>query len=420
MLISLDATELASRIADRQVRVADAVEACFAQIDAVEPSTHALVATYRREAHLTAAWCDRRLRRARWSPPPLFGVPTVIKDLQFARLRRTTMGTDGAFRFRSPIDDRTVASLRRAGLVILGSTATSELGALPWTAPPGRPPTRNPQDRSTNAGGSSGGSAAAVAANMVPIAQGSDAAGSVRVPASHCGVYGFKPTHTALPNAYGRDNRHILYCSGPITRTARDLVLMTEAMATVEPVAPRPLRVCVTTSTRVVPTHPDHVAAVQNVVKGLQTLGHSVEEGAPFHLDIDDVLPTYGRLMAEIPMMRPSALTPYTRWLRKQARAGDASHLRAQVDAWFDADLWISPTTPQPPPRIGATAGLSPEALFERAYQTCAFTGVFNLSGQPAATLPVQVGSRFVGVQIAGRRNEDRRVLDTVLALSEG
>jgi amidase len=419
--MSPDATELAARIADRQLTVRELVEASLARVR--EDPVDAIVQVFDREARLTAAWCDRRLTSARFVPPRFFGVPTLVKALQFVRFRRNGMGTDGAFSVRSPVDDRTVASLRRAGLVILGTATTSELGARPHTEPPGRPPTRNPRDPSTNPGGSSGGSAAAVAAGMVPVAQGSDAAGSVRVPAAFCGLFGFKPTHTALPNAYGQSTEDILYCSGPLTRSARDLRALTEVMASLRPRRPQPLRVHTTVHTEATATHPDHVTAVTRVAAALRDLGHTVTDGDPFHLDLDEVLPVYGKLMADIFVPRPKKLTAYTRWLRDKATpdALDRQHrIRDRIDAWFgEADLWLTPTTPQPPPPVGSWRGLTEHEQFVRGYETCAYTGVFNLSAQPAATVPVQVGDRWVGVQLAGRRGEDAQVLDVVEALAD-
>src|SRR5690606_18271946 len=133
---------------------------------------------------------------------PFHGVPIGVKDLNFVRGAFTRMGSRAMRWCWSPVDDRVVAALRRAGFVIVGKLSTSELGAMPVTEPSIHPPTRNPWDRSVSAGGSSGGSGAAVAAGLVPIAQGSDGAGSIRIPAAFCHLYGFKPSRGLVPDAY--------------------------------------------------------------------------------------------------------------------------------------------------------------------------------------------------------------------------
>src|SRR5262249_26858834 len=136
----------------------------------------------------------RERDRSRSRRGPFHGVPIGIKDLNLVRFAFTRMGSRAHRFLWSPIDDVTVARLRRAGFVILGKLATSEFGAMPITEPDIHPPTRNPWNLEHTPGGSSGGSGAAVAADLLPIAEGTDGAGSIRLPSAYCHLYGLKPS----------------------------------------------------------------------------------------------------------------------------------------------------------------------------------------------------------------------------------
>ena len=147
------------------------------------------------------------------------------------------------------MDDHTTAALRRGGFVILGKLATSELGAMPVTEPDIHPPTRNPWNLWHTPGGSSGGSGAAVAGGLLPIAQGSDGAGSIRIPSAFCHLYGIKPSRGRVPNAFGKPDRDILYTCGPIARSVEDAAAMLDVLAGLDggrphwaPPPPRPYR----------------------------------------------------------------------------------------------------------------------------------------------------------------------------------
>lgn len=419
-----DAVALAGRIARREISVNEVVERALSSVEAHNPTLHALVQVYTRASRFRARLMDRRLRRRTKTLPPLFGVPTALKDLGFIRFRNTWMGSDALGPIRAPMDDRSARSLRRAGMLFIGKSSTSELGALPTTEPPGRPPTRNPLDPRLSAGGSSGGAAAAVASGMLDVAHGADAAGSVRVPAACCGIVGFKPSQGVIPNPYGLRSENLLYTCGALARSVRDVRAMVFAMGPsiqrTPPITRRPLRIRVCDSVQGVATSPTQRAAVHRVASILREMGHEVHDPqAFFWRPLEEVIPLYGRLMADIPLMRPSRLQPYTRWLRESACSRNQAaalhrRLRAHVDAWFsDVDLCISPTLVGEIPELGSFDRADPETMFHRAADLCRYTAPYNLSGQPAGTLPVYDGTALpASVQFAARRGGDLDALE--------
>jgi len=378
--------------------------------------------------------------------PPFHGVPIGIKDLNFVRGARTRLGSRG-FSLWTPVDDRTTARLRRAGFVILGKLSTSELGALPVTEPDLHPPTRNPWRLDTTSGGSSGGSGAAVAAGLLPIAQGSDGAGSIRIPSAFCHLVGLKPSRGRLPNAYGLPDKRILYTCGPLARTVDDAAAMLDVMAGItvdrphwapppsEPFArlalraPGRLRVRLIVDNPLQATHPEIAAATVRAARTLEALGHVVEEASLPSLPVEDFLPIWQRLVADIPLVDWTKVQPVTRWLadagkrvpRREAarRVAELAALTSQI--FGDADVLVTPTVPVPAPTIGMNSGRSPEEIFHAVAPIGAFTAAFNLTGQPAASLPMGLTSdgRPIGVQIGGRAFAEATVLQVARQLEE-
>jgi amidase len=378
--------------------------------------------------------------------PPFYGVPIGIKDLNFVRGARTRFGSRG-FSIWSPVDDRTAARLRRAGFVILGKLSTSELGALPVTEPDIHPPTRNPWRLDTTPGGSSGGSGAAVAAGLVPIAHGSDGAGSIRIPAAFCHLVGLKPSRGRLPNAYGLPDKQILYTCGPLARTVEDAAAMLDVMAGITvgrphwaPPPERPfaelarrapgrLRVRLIVDNPLTPTNPEIAQATVRAARTLESLGHIVEEATLPSLPVEDFLPIWQRLIADIPLVDWTKVQPVTRWLadagkrvaRREA-ARRAAALAAMTSGIFgEADVLVSPTVPIPAPTIGMNSGRSPEEIFHAVAPIGAFTAAFNLTGQPAVSMPMGLTSdgRPIGVQLGGRPFAEATVLQVARQLEE-
>jgi amidase len=346
-----------------------------------------------------------------------------------------------------PIDDFNVAQLRRGGFVLLGKLATSELGAMPVTEPDTHAPTRNPWSLDHSAGGSSGGSGAAVAARMLPLAHGSDGAGSIRIPAAFCHLYGLKPSRGRVRNQFGVRDRRILYTSGPLAHTVDDAAAMLDVMAGVldgrthwAPPPPRPFRelardkprrfkVCWSTRSPFGETHPEIAAAVERAARLTAELGHEVEEAALPEGTLEEFLPLWQHMVGQFPLARWHRAQPVTRWLAeagKKLRRRDVAAQHEAIEARLKPplelpDLWLTPTVAQPAPRIGAFAGRSADEAFADAAKLGAFTAAFNLTGQPAASLPLGLTADGLpmGLQIAGRTFAEADVLQLSRQLEE-
>lgn len=444
-LHTLSAVALATLVREGAISSEELVRGHLERIAERNPTLAAFVTVFD-DAVAVARRKDRARLKRRGPLPPFHGVPIGIKDLNAVRFTRTRFGSRGMPAVALPFDDANVGPLRRAGFVILGKLSTSELGAMPVTEPDIHPPTRNPWSHAHSAGGSSGGSGAAVAAGLLPVAQGSDGAGSIRIPSSFCGLYGIKPSRGRVVNQFRFRDRRILYTSGPMARTVSDAAAVLDVMAGVDtgrthwappPERPfaerratrRPLRIKVVESTGMVPTDPAVLLALRATARVLERLGHSVEEGRLPDGGIEEFLPIWQRLIGGIPLMRWRLGQPVTRWLREGASRLD----RREVDRLEDrlverfapvfagADLWLTPTVAVEPPRIGAWAGLPPDEAFARAATLAAFTAVVNLVGLPAASLPAGVSPSGlpIGVQLIGGMFREEEILSVSWDLEE-
>jgi len=407
------------------------------RIATLDADLHAFVQVIADDALRAARKADRA------SPPEnalFYGVPIAIKDLNAVRGTFLRMGSQAFERFLTPADDLVVARLRRAGCIILGKTATSELGALPVTEPDTHAPTRNPWDREVTPGGSSGGAGAALAADLVSIAQGSDGGGSVRIPASFCGVVGMKPSRGLVENPFGMVQADIVWTCGSMARSVEDAAALLDAMVAPPAFGPgflarcrepvRPLRIRFATDVHIVATSDDVRATVERVASMLRDLGHSVEpQPALSGVTIDEFLPIWQELVAGIPVADWSMTQPLTRWLgeagkklvRRDVAARIAMLSERILSIFGDADMWLTPTVAVGPLAIGALRGLRPLEMFQRAAELGAFTAPFNVSGQPAISIPAGVdrNGHPIGVQLVGRCGEDATVLALARALEK-
>lgn len=448
-----DAVGLAERIRRREVSASEVVDAALARIAAVNPAINAVINLFADEARAAA---DGPL-----SDGPLAGVPFLLKDLniQYAG-HRTTNGSRFWSEHRAAKDSTVLERYRRAGLVTLGFTNTSELGLVCETAPAAHGPTRNPWALARSAGGSSGGSAAAVAAGLVPAAHATDGGGSIRIPASNCGVFGLKPTRGR--NSYGPDlgeGWNGLSVHHAITRSVRDsaaLLDITHGPAPGDPYAappfegrfidavradPPPLRVAFQTvdhEGRAI--DPACAEAVRSAAALLSELGHRVEEARPgvdggamkwatriiVAANVANVL----RLRADAlgRTLREDDVEPITwlwagesrRWSSDDlARAIWMIHgLARELGRFFERhDVLLTSTFAAPPLPLGTVDMQSRDldAFYEDLRRYSAFTSLYNCTGVLAASVPFAWEARGpIGVQIAGRFGADA----TVLALS--
>ena len=381
--------------------------------------------------------------------PPFFGVPIAIKDLNPVAGVRWTCGNQALQTQIAPYDDAVVTRLKQAGFIILGKTATSELGALPYTEPEGFPPARNPWNVEHTPGGSSGGSAAAVAAGLCAIAQGSDAGGSIRGPANCCGIVGLKPSRGRVSNAPMGEFQGGISTHGPLARTVTDAAALLDVMAgyvTGDPYwlpdpsvpflaashqPPPPLNIAYATTIPPVGTAaPDCVQAVSETVALLADLGHHLTPGCPEFEPFIAPFTTIWQASAGTFGIPPQKLGKINRWMYDRG-GSSADYLRAitrmhqlarTVVAFFDTfDVLVLPTYMAPAIHIGEWQHLSPEDTFESVIRWIAPTPVFNATGQPAISLPLGISATGlpVGVQLVGRPAAEATLLSLAATLEE-
>lgn len=389
--------------------------------------------------------------------PPLLGVPCPIKDLaQVAGtpLRAGSAAVDDV----SDVDDGVVTRLRDAGTVMIGKTSTPEFGLPPYTEPDIGPPARTPWDLSRTAGGSSGGAGAAVAARIAPIAHGSDGGGSIRIPASACGLVGLKPSRGVVsPGPYRVDGAG-LGVNGVLSRDVRDTAAGLDALTGpwpgdtfLPPVrsssyleateqAPGPLRIGVLTT----PVITDDavvdstcLTAVEVTVAALEAAGHQVDAAPrPFTADrwaTFQAIWSVSALQAPVDETGEALLTPLTRWLREtgrevsglslvEATTGMQMLTREIAARWRNLDLILTPTLARPPVVIGEIRhDADPSADFAAQMAWTPWTSIWNLTGWAAISVPVhrtEVDGRTlpIGVMLGATRPFDDATLLAVAA----
>jgi len=380
---------------------------------------------------------------------PLYGVPTAVKDLNLTAGVRTEMGSAAMAGFVPEVSDEVVLRMEAAGLVSLGKTSTPELGSPCYTEPDNAPPARTPWDLERMAGGSSGGAAAAVAAGLLPLAQGSDGGGSIRIPASCCGLVGLKPSRGRVSGAPTHGDPVGLGTNGALARTVRDAAALLDVMAGREvgdPFwAPPPrrtfLEACEVPPGRLrvarfvrpliadVAVHPDVVRGYEDTSRLLAALGHDVEDvDVPVPPEAVTTFETCWSVLtalAPVPPERRHLLRPLTRWLRERGEAvsgpefgravGELRRIGARaLTALAPYDLVLTPTVAAPPLRIGEIRDdADPARDFENQKAFTPWTSAWNLTGMPAISLPLHrtAGGLPVGVMLAARPAEEGLLL---------
>ncbi len=431
-LTALDATGQAELVRSGEASPAELVEAAIERIEAVNPELNAVIHPLYDDAHAALA--------AGLAEGPFTGVPFLLKDLgatlmgQPFHLGMRLLRDVG---FRAPMDTYLGQRFRDAGLVTVGKTNTPELGILPTAEPVAYGPTRNPWDSERSSGGSSGGSAAAVASGMVPIAHANDGGGSIRIPASECGLVGLKPTRQRISEGpLIGDNMSGLTSELVVSRSVRDTAAILDAVHGPAPgdpyVAPPPerpyveelgadpgkLRVALITSPLdpEITLDPVVVEAAAKAGELIQGLGHAIEGLSPDGLADQTLIQSFlTRWMAgqaatlsqlETLLGRqigPDDVEPLTWALAEEGRrrnAGDYLQavgvhqmLSRLIAGWYEGgiDLILTPTLGEPPPPLGSfdDSGSDPLAAIHRARRTANFTALFNATGQPAISLPL-------------------------------
>lgn len=445
-----DATGLAELIAKRELSPAELVEAAIERIEARNPELNAVV---HRSFERARAQARDEGARDEGSEAPFSGVPFLLKDLKAEDAGQPSTSASRALANHiAGRDGALVRRFKQAGLIVCGRTNTPEFGILGVTEPELYGPTRNPWNPEHTPGGSSGGAAAAVASRMVPLAHAGDGGGSIRIPASNCGLVGLKPSRgrVPLPPAYGSWGG--LVVEHVLTRSVRDSARMLDAIhgpalgdhhtaspppgPYVEALAapPAKLRVAFTREALFADdTHPDCLEALDRTVALLEELGHELVEARP-SFDKAAMVRTYLGLVASGTAaavrhigelrgrpVRPGEVEGETWLLRtigEALSAGEYVELLGvleresrKVAAFFeDHDLLLTPTLARPPLRVGELATKPLEQLALRVFRAAPVkavllkvldemakdplapnpnTQLFNMTGQPAISLPL-------------------------------
>ncbi|HXC50590.1 MAG TPA: amidase [Candidatus Limnocylindrales bacterium] len=443
-----DAVEIRRRLAAGEVSCTQIVSAAIERARAAGPALNAI-------AHERF---DRALEEARGNNHGAFGgIPTFVKDTDAVEGLPLRMGSHALPDAPQPKSSQFVKQLLGTGLICLGKTTLPELGLTATTESLAYGPTCNPWNTAHSTGGSSGGSAALVAAGVVPLAHANDGGGSIRIPASCCGLVGLKPSRARLVGADGGRLFPIdIISQGVVTRSVRDTAAFLAAAEQVKPsrrYAPvgmvegaggKGLRIaCFTDSAHGVESHPDCTRAVVETAELCESLGHHVDRiRCPYdeHV-VDDFFAYWGFAPFGLglvgrwvfgPGYDHSRIDAWSHGLAEQFRRniwrmpGVLRRLRSfaqRYDAFFARyDVLLSPTLAEPPMPLGY---ISPDIPFatavERVMRYAAFTPVQNLSGGAAISLPLgrSADDLPIGVQLGGDRGSERRLLELAYALEE-
>jgi amidase len=450
-LHDLGVVELAAAIERQEVSPVEVVDHYLERIARLNDSVGAFVTVTAERARADAQRATDAVRRGGRDLPLLLGVPVPIKDLTRVAGVRCTYGSAAFADSVATVDDGVALRLRAAGAIMIGKTNTSELGLPCYTEPDVAPAARTPYDLRRSAGGSSGGAAAAVSAGLAPAASGTDGGGSIRIPASACGLVGFKPSRGRISPGPHLGDVSGLAVSGPLTRTVLDAAALLDVLAGSWPgdpwwAPPLPagstfraacasppgrLRIARTRVPFLASTtpHPEVITAYESTTTLLGDLGHEVEDvDAPMSPDDVPAFETVWHVLADlmpVPQDREHLLRPLTRWHREQGRRTSATAYARAVDLLqqvgrrvvtrlSDYDVTLIPTVAQLPPLVGELRDDGdPGHDFEAQKRYSPWTSVANVSGQPAVSLPLhQTPTGLpVGVMLVGRPGGDAQLL---------
>ncbi len=445
-LALLDGLAQAELVRKGEVTPLELVDAAITRIERVNPQLNAVIIPLFEKARTQAQQNDI-------PNGPFRGVPFLLKDLVCASAGdplHNGMQLLKEARFTAPYDTYLATKFRQAGFIFLGKTNTPELGLNGTTEPEAYGPSRNPWNVNRSTGGSSGGSAAAVAAGLVPIAHANDGGGSIRIPASECGLVGLKPSRgrVSLGPDFG-DVWNGLAIEGVVTRSVRDTAAVLQVISGMMPGDPyatplqlRPfpeevganpgrLRLGLLRRSPAggASLHPDCIAAVDSVAQLLSSLGHVVEESHPAALDehayiehFSDVVASHTvqtfALLSQI-IGRPITQNDVELWtwafVERGHRLSAGQYLNAihwlqvwtrRVAQWWTDgfDLLLTPTIAAPPPPLGTLVAnpQNPSEGWNRLLDLIQFTPAYNITGQPAISLPLYWNAEGlpIGIQL--------------------
>jgi Asp-tRNA(Asn)/Glu-tRNA(Gln) amidotransferase A subunit family amidase len=467
-LLVMPAVQMEKLIRQKKISPVEIMQALFVRIHELNPKLNAYLTLDEERAMEGARQAEAAVIR-KDVLKPLHGLPISIKDLINTKGIRTTYGSL-VYKDFIPEQDAIVAErVRQNGAIIIGKTNTPEFGRLTSTSNRLGDDCRNPWGRNRIAGGSSGGAAAAVAAGLGPLAVASDGGGSIRLPAALCGVYGLKPTYGRIPQSWnGLINPFT--CIGAIARNVGDAALMLSALAGNDPrdpvsmqdkafrcadlsrINPRKMRIGFTRNFDYPKVTKEVTVRIEEAVKVFEALGFNVEEAVPPKdpanvkrtIDTSRLYAHYGGLLKD----HADELASYVKWALSlyrdigghdvyRALSGVHYYRKEMADFFAKYDAFIIPTTIEPAPEIGTrrltsaalinmiTKGEARDANGVRDDQQTenyqldfdmidnSLTEPFNITGQPAATIPCgfSSGGLPVGMQIIGRYGEDCTVL---------
>ena len=450
------AWQSAEMVATKKVSPVELTEVFLSRINELNPKLNAYLTVIGEEAMASAKVAEEAVVKGE-ALGPLHGVPISIKDLELTKGIRTTLGS---LVFQDTVPDRdsiVVERVRQSGAIILGKTNTPEFGLSGTTENNLGDACRNPWDLECTSGGSSGGAAAAVVAGLCPLATGSDGGGSIRIPASFCGVYGIKPSQGRVPRygGMGKPAPGQFSQSGPMARTVRDAALLLQVLAGPDARDPmcmkesppsflaaldqevKGLRIAWSPDLGYAAVDPEVVKVSEESARVLEELGCSVEEVVvdialedpfePFWIIFStNAYISYGHLL-ESNADRFTDYVKYTLEYGRDIRGSDyarAMWYRDQLQGKMEAlmeryDLLLTPTMAVPAfpveQRPQQIAGREVDPFWE----FMPFTFPFNMTGQTAASVPCGFSSQGmpIGLHVIGRKGEETTVIRASAAL---
>ncbi|HEY4451625.1 MAG TPA: amidase [Solirubrobacteraceae bacterium] len=451
---SSSALELAAALLARELSALELLDACLATVDERNPQINAVIWRNDEDARAAAREADRRL--AAGDRAPFLGVPIPIKDLTPVAGWPVTYGSNGAPAGASEESELVVDALVQAGFVLCGRTNTPEFGVVTVAENSRYGITRNPWDTERSPGGSSGGAAAAVAAGMFPIAHANDGGGSIRIPASYCGLVGLKPSRGRVPRLAQSWLGAVV--EGVVSHTVAESAVVLDAIAGPDQLAwynapdparafaeqtgtpPGALRIGLMAEAPLgLPTDPACVAAARAAAAVLEELGHAIEEVEVPTIS-EEMIPPFILLtlggLADYEGVDWSKVEPHI--AHQRSRAGEEGAFeyalaartlellsRRELARWGrDFDILLTPTSAILPPQAGSVLAAQHAAPGEPVFDvvaSVAFTAFGNVTGLPAASLPLHWTEEGVpvGVQLTAGPWQEARLISLCAQLEQ-